>query len=691
MLRTALPHRTAALVAALGLITTAVFTVFFTTPVAFDDAYISFRYARAFLDGQGFVFNPEDGRLEGFTNLAWVLLTAAAMKLGADPLAFTRTAGLLSLAASLGALLLVARRAERRTWVGSLAVAVALIVTTLRMPGLVLTLGSGLETAFAGLLTLALGLSAAGALRLGLPALSVVSLLLAATRPDGLLFIGAAVLGHAWPGLPLGARGAVPFLRTWALGAVRVGLALGAPVAGLYLFRWLYFGDLVPNTYYAKSADLPNWAVGWEYWRGFLENSPHAPWLLAPLALSIPVRRRVDGFDVFLLTGLSAYVLYVAKVGGDFMYYRFAFQVLPVVLLAAALGATRLLGRWPWVGTGLAGALVGVAWWGSGQPEHLERRYGMQSIELMNAFIQPGRELGEALRKAVPPDTRISTTLAGTVPYYSQLFTVDEWGLNDRTIAHLPDIPVTGRGHVKKAPPAYLRERRVNLEIGHPVLCDCTAQCDDAFPQVYLRIASGTCVRMRYLTPREDLTRRFCTAPEFRVRHVDCGPRRDPDFDWRAVQPEAAPTDERPAARVEPLPLTQLLAQRQGVAFGTAPVSGALPGQQAVSGQVGALLSSFHGGDETTGWLETKLPPGVAQVRLKVGGGADCSAVFVGLVVDGRVAARRCGKEAEHLEAATLPVPPGAADVRLVVADFSTGPWGHLLVSDVTLEFAAAP
>ncbi|MGI8649822.1 MAG: hypothetical protein ACR2KW_05520, partial [Rubrobacter sp.] len=42
-----------------------------------EDAFISFRYARNLLAGDGLVFNPGGERVEGITNLLWTLLLAA--------------------------------------------------------------------------------------------------------------------------------------------------------------------------------------------------------------------------------------------------------------------------------------------------------------------------------------------------------------------------------------------------------------------------------------------------------------------------------------------------------------------------------------------------------------------------------------------------------------------------------------
>ncbi len=52
-----------------------------------DDAFITFRYARNFLAGNGMVFNPGDA-VEGITNLGWALLLTPLSE--RDPLADDR-------------------------------------------------------------------------------------------------------------------------------------------------------------------------------------------------------------------------------------------------------------------------------------------------------------------------------------------------------------------------------------------------------------------------------------------------------------------------------------------------------------------------------------------------------------------------------------------------------------------------
>src|SRR5262245_16319000 len=54
-----------------------------------DDAFISYRYAKNWVDGLGLVFNPGE-HVEGYTNFLWTILIGVFVKLGADPLVVSR-------------------------------------------------------------------------------------------------------------------------------------------------------------------------------------------------------------------------------------------------------------------------------------------------------------------------------------------------------------------------------------------------------------------------------------------------------------------------------------------------------------------------------------------------------------------------------------------------------------------------
>jgi hypothetical protein len=203
-----------------------------------DDAYISFRYARNLAHGHGLVFN--DGqRVEGYTNFAWVLLAAIAIRVGFSP---ALAMPLLGIAAGIGLMAVAFREARSlaeneqmpRRMAG--VPAAALVAAS---PSLAFYSSTGLETA---LYALCATVACAGIAR-GRPAKFAIATTAALlTRPEAALL---AAVGLARFALARDLRGT---LRSAAI------LAAGAlPYLGWKLW---YFGSVVPNTLAAKPPQL---------------------------------------------------------------------------------------------------------------------------------------------------------------------------------------------------------------------------------------------------------------------------------------------------------------------------------------------------------------------------------------------------------------------------------------------------
>jgi hypothetical protein len=212
-----------------------------------DDAGISFAYARNLASGHGLVAQPGVPPVEGFSNPLWVLLLTPALVLRLfDPVLTPKA---LALALTAVSFLLLYRSLAGLT--GSrLAAALPPVLLALDTSFVAWSV-SGLENPlYAVLLVLLFWLLArerqagpsprralfAGAIAAGI----------ALTRPDGSVFL---VL---YPLLTLfvdrGSR---------ALGRIAAYAAASAGLFGGYLaFRFLYFGDLVPNTFHAKGAPM---------------------------------------------------------------------------------------------------------------------------------------------------------------------------------------------------------------------------------------------------------------------------------------------------------------------------------------------------------------------------------------------------------------------------------------------------
>ncbi|MGW2916166.1 GH32 C-terminal domain-containing protein [Streptomyces asoensis] len=130
-----------------------------------------------------------------------------------------------------------------------------------------------------------------------------------------------------------------------------------------------------------------------------------------------------------------------------------------------------------------------------------------------------------------------------------------------------------------------------------------------------------------------------------------------------------------------------------GDAFGPAPATGTLPGQQQVSGfQGGGLVNTFLGGDATTGTLTSpEFTVDKRYVNFLIGGGdhpADSPGpTALELLVDGEVVRSATGKDAEALETASWDVQDLAGKkARIRVVDDNTGGWGHLNADQIALS-----
>lgn len=162
-----------------------------------------------------------------------------------------------------------------------------------------------------------------------------------------------------------GVIGLVIFINaeTWRRRGLILLVALPFPL-GYEIFRMGYYGLIVPQTAVAKSAKLSDWASGWMYLRDF--NDPYGMIIAALLVLAVGYTVFVHGgffrgpwgigeqsdaaltqkfaamrselrtarvMVVVLLVCAFLHVLYVTRVGGDFMHGRMLLLPLFVLLL----------------------------------------------------------------------------------------------------------------------------------------------------------------------------------------------------------------------------------------------------------------------------------------------------------------------------------------------------------------------
>lgn len=326
-----------------------------------DDAFISFRYSRNIVDGLGIVFNRSDA-VEGYTNFLWVLELAAIWKIfGVRP---ELASVVLSIASTVAVFALVAvesfghRKLGRgyfRTWMSFV-----LLMTSTTFAAWTT---SGLETRHFTMFVVAAMVSIGLYPRWkhGLWVASICAGLAELTRPEGLL-LGAVCMTFV----------AIDALRRdtgWFRSVIEISAPFFAIVSGHFLFRYAYYGEWLPNTYYAKHV-RPWFTSGFDYWvTAGIETGAYL-WL--PLALIGAfslwrLERRLHGFLVLAFVTLHAG--YLLKIGGDHFEFRPMDMYWPLLVpwavdgiwMIARKSVIALQSRWR-VWSGLAGIIAVLIW-----------------------------------------------------------------------------------------------------------------------------------------------------------------------------------------------------------------------------------------------------------------------------------------------------------------------------------------
>ncbi len=202
-----------------------------------DDTFITLRYAENLAEGHGLVFNHND-RIEGFSSPLWTIVLSAAHGVGLDLLPTSRILGtVIGLVALVLLYLLVSAASDHE--VHPLIAGIAPLALASN-GSFACWAASGMETMlYTALLVVSFLAAFSGRLRLA--TLSTMALIL--TRPESA--IAVAVLGLFL------------LLRHREYGWKRIalwGIASCGTAVALFASRYLYYGQWLPNTFYAKTG-----------------------------------------------------------------------------------------------------------------------------------------------------------------------------------------------------------------------------------------------------------------------------------------------------------------------------------------------------------------------------------------------------------------------------------------------------
>ena len=392
-----------------------------------DDQMISMRYARNLAEGHGLVFNKGE-RVEGYTNFGWTLIMAVLHLLPLHDSKLPLVVQFVNFILFSLLLWIMSRAVARIKAIPWYALPLTLITATFCIDLIRWAVG-GFETT---LLTLLFTAATLGFMEDGEK--SRVRIL-----PYALLALVPVVRGDAaaaWAGAAIIAVVASPQRRRTLL---LLSLSL-LPVAAHLLFRYQYYGDWLPNTYYLKVYQVPGlFHRGFWYTVEFLRN--YGVLVVLVTAGAWLLRQRV-AWAVVAATVVAA--IYCVRVGGDIFgasrFYAYLVPLLFLLSLSIVSTATRSQhSNAQLICTlTLCGAVLSTT--------------GVCRTPMLvsnNGVPKPHIRIAIWLKHHSAPSAKIAVQAAGTLPYYSNRPIIDLLGKTDLHVARTHGRSDDSPGHNK--------------------------------------------------------------------------------------------------------------------------------------------------------------------------------------------------------------------------------------------------
>ncbi|XDD51707.1 hypothetical protein AB3N59_08260 [Leptospira sp. WS92.C1] len=477
-----------------------------------DDAFISLRYAKNFAEGKGLVFNAGE-YTEGYTNFLWTLLLVPFQGSETiDPVNVTYFFGIFSFFGTCVYLMLFGLQASKRKFHFPFALAFFVLIHHNR----VFATG-GLETSLHGFLFLAasyhllsnskdsffslfyrralsfkkarnLQVSPEESVKNGAHSYDFVLGIIASSlsclnRPDGLLFhalVGLYLILYILPNQKIN------FIKIPVFHP-RIIIACVLYISPIFFYIWKleYYGNILPNTFYAKSGGSGNLFQGILYLGLFLKMY----YALIPIfgvavfeflrTIRHQVLRRnlktTQNFRwILLFLFPMLYGGYYTWIGGDFMFSRFYLPILPLLFVWVELRIDFFLKLFPKlrkISTVMLYSLpiLLILRWDIYKGSHLPIVYGISDENQIYKRESTERIKTQSLRlKRYFENSKVKVGFVGAeciLIYYlnPELAIETEAGLTDPYIARLKTTVGARVGHGKVVPIDYLQKRNVHL------------------------------------------------------------------------------------------------------------------------------------------------------------------------------------------------------------------------------------
>lgn len=435
-----------------------------------DDAYISYRYGKNLMEGKGLVYNQGE-YVEGYTNFLWTVVTAPFTQIKAIDVSIFSS--LLGLGISILNILLLALISRLFNGVMQGYRKYLMLLPTMFLAlddSIAFWAIGGMEFPVYTLFILGIIYNYftinehpkhAGYL-------AIFLILCTLTRPEGNM-IYALTMFHMF----LYRKNIQNFRKVF----ITLIVSYAVFCLAYYGFKYLYYGQMIPNTFYAKG--VTDWKMNFVLGTKYLAMCIGTRLYIFIFILFIPFKKVIKELKYSYLIMFSfVYIVYIVAVGGDWMIAnRFFVPILPMLYILSVLGflnviikirdyynnelKARKIANLIVVTISVLLFVITLSF--------LE--YNQMIIKDNNArYEMQWSMFGKWLNKNVDPKTVIAVGPAGKIPYYSELYTIDMWGLNDEHIARRNSTRLQA-GH-KKFDFEYTLSRNPEFIIGYAGFTD---------------------------------------------------------------------------------------------------------------------------------------------------------------------------------------------------------------------------
>jgi arabinofuranosyltransferase len=400
-----------------------------------DDAFISYRYVKNFINGHGLVFNPGE-RVEGYTNFLWIILLSIFAKFGLDMILVSKILGVASgcitlfLLYEISTLLLQKKKmgsnpgkdmnhmVHTKDWFFALFPPFLLASNSAFAYWSI----SGLETVF---FLMAVLLSVYFYLfnqRLMILFAAISTLI----RPEGvLIFIIIILHKHL-------------FKKNKLEDCVFSLAGFIALLLPFLIFKMLYYGNILPNSFYAKTGfSLEYVKSGLEYF--WLFSKHYGLWGILYL-LPLLFCKSLDQEQKLFLLFTYVYTLYIILIGGDVLtVHRFFLPVLPFLYLSYTFSIEKLFFMFKKRALGILISVL-LIFLLSTVTFFLPHKWIAETKEREKALVEKMKFWGESLKSSYGPNFTTAASTIGALSYYlDSNKVIDMLGLTDKYISRHPE------------------------------------------------------------------------------------------------------------------------------------------------------------------------------------------------------------------------------------------------------------